>query len=104
MQRGTTRLKPMSDKRRAIMPARREVVRTVIERDGRCMAAGVGLGDCFGPLTAHEPLSRNRSGRRDENILDPARSIAVCSHHNEIMEGSPLAHELGLVRHSWDPE
>lgn len=100
-----SRLAPVSKRRRELMALRRVVVARVMERDGyRCQAQGLSesFGGCFGRLTAHEIVSRARSGR-DANLTDPAGMLVLCAHHNDMCEDHPLlAWRLGLVRHSWE--
>ena len=66
-------LKPISEKRRATLPARERCRQAVLERDGgRCRAK---LPGCWKFATeVHEPLPRGRGG--DET--DPAACIALC--------------------------
>ncbi len=116
-----TRLKPISDKRRAQSEERREVVAAVVARDGRCQLfpllcdymqisrtdlikyAGVPRCD-LKPLTAHEPGHSRNVGR-----LNPEESIAMCWRHNgwlEDLTGIMREHAYGaglLRRANGDP-
>lgn len=98
-----TRIKPMSDKRRALNALRKPVVAAVMDRDNnRCCAQGRGFGACHGRLTGHETKSRARAGT-DANLLDPAGMLTLCAFHNTWCEDNPAtAHEFGLTRHSWE--
>jgi hypothetical protein len=98
-------LRRVSAKRRRLMVARKPVVQAVFERDNyTCRAQGMpGVGECFGPLTPHEILSRSRAGRTDENLLNADGMLTLCAHHNTWCEDHPPeAEALGLTMHAWD--
>ena len=94
------RVRPMSDKRRAELAARRECREVVLERDGGCVAARHGVaGACRGALEVHEIVTRARGG----SITDPSNCVALCGEHHEWVTGHPAeAHTVGLVRWSWE--
>lgn len=101
-----TRLQPMSDKRRAAMPARAECRQLVIDRArGRCEACPIvrpGARARQG-VDVHEILTRARAGDAIAAITDPANCLFVCRPcHDWITEHPIEAEQLGLVRHSWD--
>lgn len=101
--RRTGRLRAVSDKRRKLNKKRKPVVDAVFERDGhRCRAENLGIGNCFGPLTPHETMNRERAGRTDANLLDADNMLSLCAFHNTWVEDNPpKALELGLARNSW---
>ena len=110
MNRGTsqmkrTPMKPMSDKRREVN-ARRKVA--MVEHFGdpktwKCQIGEIIGSPCFGEVHGHEILSRSRSGRKDENLLDMSGILLACDYHNGWLEDNPkVAHELGLTKHSWE--
>ena len=105
-------LKPMSDKRRKLLPLRKLLRAEVLERDGKCMAADL-VPDvrCWGRAEGHEIIKHNKwqaGWLRGDNV------IAVCSIHNQWVEDWPnRAFELGLMKHAppgpvrkfdWEPE
>jgi hypothetical protein len=99
-----TRLKPMSDRRRAEHDASRPVVRAVFERDGGCVLARyVGpatVPACFGALTPHHLRKKSALGEWTRRNL-----VTLCSSHNNWVECQPaLARELGLVIRDGDTE
>lgn len=91
-----TRLKPMSAKRVSEVEQRRQVVDTVIRRDGACTARQrVPAVECWGPLAGHEPLPRSRGG----DYLDPEQVIALCAaHHQWVHEHPNAARVVGLLQ------
>lgn len=96
-----TPLRQVSTKRRDEQQQRRQVVAEVIARDRVCTAATlVPDVHCYGPLDVHEMIQRSlwRAG-----YLDPSNCRAVCrAHHEWIDDHITEAHELGLLKHSWD--
>lgn len=91
MRRGG-RLRPMSTKRRADLPRRREVRAQVFERDGGCVATG-WRGPCFGPLTPHHLRKASAVGPYDDDNL-----VTLCAFHNGLVEDHPAeATARGLV-------
>ena len=86
----------------ATVKARRDAVRAAFERDGyRCQAADLETPgvQCGGGLDGHEPLTRARGG----DPLDPDQIVTVCRHHHRWIHANPIdAHDLGLLRHSWE--
>ncbi len=94
-----TRLKPMSDKRRAGIGDRRAIREAVFRRDGRCVAWGRDRFDdrvppCSGdPFTAHHLRKASAGGGYSMTNL-----VTLCAGHNTWVEDAPnLAHEHGLV-------
>jgi hypothetical protein len=54
---------------------------------------------CAGPLDPHEPLTRARGG----SITDPSNLAWVCrAHHDWAHDNPDEAHEVGLLKHSWE--
>ena len=100
-----TQMKPMSDKRRDVN-IKRKAAMIIAFGDPRTWKCQIGetIGTpCFGEVHGHEILSRSRSGRRDENLLDMTGVLLACDYHNGWLEDNPkVAHELGLTRHSWE--
>lgn len=102
------RVNPVSTKRRLRYPEREHVRLAVIERDRACVAVLAGApGRCASPdgrrptLEVHEIKTRGRGG----SIYTTDNCIAACQrHHDWITEHPSEAHELGLVRHSWEPD
>jgi hypothetical protein len=91
-----SRLKPMSDKRRAENRARAPIREAVFRRDNyRCRLADRSdiAGPCFGVLTPHHLLKASAGGAYVE-----ANLVALCAGHNSWVECEPiLATGLGLV-------
>lgn len=96
-----TPLRQVSTKVRDERSQREQVRAEVIARDRVCTAALlVPDVTCWGPLDVHEMIQRSlwRKG-----YLDQDNCRAVCrAHHDWIDDNSAVAHELGLLRHSWD--
>lgn len=113
-----TRLKPISDRKRARTAQRREVVAEARARDrGRCrldelvgvavidpeqpfaVVVGVVPDRCWGPLDAHEIIPR--SVWRDGD-LDVDNVAMLCRAHHDWVGDNPNAAELlGLHGRSW---
>ena len=91
------RIKPVSDKRRAEIELRRDVVMEVHARDRYCQAEKLWPEiACGGPLDVHEPNARSRN---QGDWLDAAKSILICrQHHSAIHEHPRLARERGLLQ------
>lgn len=54
---------------------------------------------CAGKLDPHEPLTRARGG----SITDPGNLLWICRQHHSWLHAHPeRAHEVGLLRHSWE--
>jgi hypothetical protein len=103
MKRST--LNPISDKRRKVNELRKiaMVQHFGDPRTWKCQGGSL-IGDkCYGEVHGHEVLSRSRSGRKDENLLDMSGVLLLCDYHNGWVEDNPKkAHELGLSIHSWE--
>jgi hypothetical protein len=87
------RIKPISDKRRAIMPERARVCREVVKRAKyKCEAA---LPNCMGDVwDVHERRPRSAGG----DILDVTNCIAVCRLcHSFIHRNPAIAKQMGLL-------
>lgn len=100
-----TRLRPVSDRKRAERTAAQPVVDAVFARDGGCLMARYHgpavVPGCFGPLTPHHlrKQSARRGGWTERNL------VTLCAHHNGWVEDHPdLAHALGLVLRRGDTE
>lgn len=100
---------PYRSAKRQLEANEREHVRLVVaRRQGyRCFARGLLAGECRSPhghrpdLEIHEVKTRGRGGS-DLNINN---CIGLCQiHHDWVTEHPREAHDLGLVRHSWEPE
>lgn len=96
-----TPLRQQSKRKRAEAGARRRLVARVTERDRSCRAALlVAEIACNGPLDVHELIQRSLWAAGylvDENCL------LVCrAHHTWIDDNIARAHELGLLKHSWE--
>lgn len=110
-----TRLRPISEKRRATFAARAECVRIVLARDGGCTfwrrvenyltPWGVepqdppapelrgSLPECDGPLDVHEPVHRSQGG----DPTDPEQCTTVCRAHHDYAHSHPkFAKAIGL--------
>lgn len=100
-----TRIKPVSDKRRAGGPARQAAVAAAFERDGwrlvdgrwiggRCIPHERGWpGSCFGELTPHRLHKGSAGGGYTTDNV-----VAACSFSNgDIENRHDLAVELGLL-------
>ena len=100
-----TQLRPVSKKRLEVNRKRKELMIAYFgpEKSWKCQI-GVLIGTkCFGEVHGHEILSRSRSGRTDENLLDISNIVLACDYHNGWIEDNPKqAHELGLTVHSWE--
>lgn len=96
-----TRLRPVSDKRRAIQRQRRELVDRVLTTRPRCEVGDIIRGtDRIHPChiwatDVHEPLTRARGG----SIIDEDNTLSVCrSCHDWIHHHPSEAQMLGLLR------
>lgn len=90
-----TRLRSISEKRKAGRKEREAVRLQVFERDHWiCQARHKIRGDmCFGDLTVHHLRKASAGGKYEVNNL-----IALCAHHNGWVEDHPIeAEKLGLV-------
>lgn len=92
-------LRPESEKRRAQRGQREAVRRAALARDRGCVARPlVKEVWCWGPLDAHELLTRARGG--DPLDLDNVRML--CRAHHDWCHDHPAdAEERGLLRPSW---
>jgi hypothetical protein len=100
-----SQLRPMSDRRKKVNQQRHEamVAHFGDPKKWTCQLASFIATPCFGEIHGHEILSRARAGRTDANLLDMSNILLACNHHNGWVEDNPeIAHELGLVRHSWE--
>jgi hypothetical protein len=96
-----SRLRPISAKRRRLLPLRAAVRVEVLARDVVCQAAN-RLPDvqCGGPLDVHEIAPRSVD---PSAWLDPAKAVLVCRrHHDWIGDNPQAAHEVGLHKFSWE--
>lgn len=95
------RLRPISRKRAAQIPARQAVREQVLARDGhRCMLSNYGVGPCSGRLEMHE--LRKASQASDTYTVE--NGLTLCSLHNQWVEDAPdVAWALGLVIRRGDP-
>lgn len=104
-----SRIKPVSDKRRALNVRRLELQEAAWgpKRWWRCWfkdrPAEMALaGPCAGIVDGHEILKRSRSGK-DENLIDIDGQVPLCRYHNGWIENWPIeAHRMGLAKHSWE--
>jgi len=56
--------------------------------------------ECWGGLDVHERVQRSL---RHDAALDPDNALVLCSaHHRAAHDNVALAHERGLLKHSWD--
>ncbi len=95
-----TRLKPVSDKRRARLNLRRQTRNHVLQRDQYVCQARHAPGDCAGVLDVHEKIRRSQWAA---GIYDVDNCVTVCRRHHEWITGNPqAAHDLGLVLWSWE--
>ena len=103
-----SRLKPVSDKRRAQFPRRAEVRREVIARDGGCVMRDSWPHRCWHPggpgeFDVHEIRAKGDGG----DWLDPANCVTLCRiAHDHITfdaDGVELGKKLGLVDKEWRP-
>lgn len=104
-------LAPMSQKRRATLPARAEVREAVIHRDGGCILRlwagrerhGLLIKGCFGPPTYHHRRKEGQGG-----AYSKANGVCLCAFHNSLIESdarfADWCHEHGLVVRRGDPE
>lgn len=95
LKRGNTRLKPISDAKRAQKPARNALTQKVFERDSfTCQIASLVAEPCFGRLTPHHLKKESQGGPHTMSNV-----IAACVFHNDWVEDHPTqAKALGLVR------
>lgn len=100
-----SRIKPISDRRRKLNVERH---RRLEEKYGpsefwECEIGPIIGTPCFGDVHGHEILSRERSGRRDENLLDLGGIKLACNHHNGWVDlHDKEANALGLSKHAWE--
>ena len=89
-----SRIRPVSDKRRARWAEEDEVRRAVFKRDGhRCQAPGAFGLSCWGPPTYHH-LEKAWKGAN----FTVENGLTLCLRHNQEVENHPQeAEELGLV-------
>ena len=113
-----TRIKPVSDKRRAVNVLRREAQEAAWgPRPWGCKFSGYVWQfnfdrptsdpmllltsrdmSCFGEVNGHEILSRAQS-TKDENLIDVSGQVPLCNFHNEwCTRNDELAQRIGLVR------
>jgi len=95
-------LRPISDKRRASLPARRRCIQIVLARDKVCqfwpalelardsldtahLAYAVGT-KCWGPLDVHEPGHRSQGA----DPTDPNQCRAICRGHHDFVHQNPI--------------
>jgi hypothetical protein len=98
-------LKPMSDRRREVNKQRKEAMLAHFGKreTWKCMGQATFPHKCFGEINGHELLSRSRSGRTDENLLDMNGIITICNWLNSYIEDNPQwAHEMGFAKHAWE--
>ena len=96
-----SRIKPISDKRRATLPARRECMEIVRARDKVCQFwthvcdSSLDHEDwlvcwedrfCSGPLDGHEPRHRSQGG----DPTNPDEVQLICRHHHDFVHNWPL--------------
>lgn len=69
-------------------------VEVIAETGGKCVAAGVLSGRCWGHIEVHEVIDRSvRPGVH----LDAAFAVTLCySHHLAVSDDATLAREVGL--------
>lgn len=54
---------------------------------------------CFGSVNGHEILKRSQGG----SLIEVSGQVRLCDRHNSWVEENPeLAHQVGLMRHSWE--
>lgn len=96
--RRTGRLPAASTKRKKAMSARKRMLREFYAE--KCAGAVlVPWVRCGGPLDPHEPLTRARGG----SITDPTNLLWICrAHHDWTHDNPQKAHEVGLLKHSWE--
>jgi hypothetical protein len=99
------RLQPRSQRRQAEMAVRVPQIISAVADGQRCeagpvLSAGRVAVRCAGAACDwHEVVTRARGG----SILDPANRLWVCRPcHTWITEHPAQAHDLGLVKHSWE--
>ena len=101
-----TRIKPVSDRRRAVNKLRAEMMEEHFgPRDTwACWvrsrpAMALVMGGCYGDVNGHEVVKRSQGG----SIVDPTNILLLCNRHNSFVENEPdIAHKFGLMRHSWE--
>lgn len=94
-----SRVKPISDKRRDRISARRITMEIVRERDHCCQGQRVWSHECRGNLVGHEPHKRSAGG--DETDVDQV--LLVCEFINAFVEDEPeWALSVGLSVHAWE--
>jgi hypothetical protein len=92
----TAPLPAMSAKRRREQPVRKTCRAVVLERDRTCRFPG-----CNQPSTDVHEL--HRGGLRAATWTDPELCIGLCRLHHDYCDERPKeAHDLGLVRWSWE--
>lgn len=79
-----------------------QVRRTMLKEFYTNVCAGAELVPkiaCRGALDPHEPLTRARGG----SIVDPENLLWLCRSHHDWTHDHPVqAHEVGLLKHSWE--
>lgn len=87
-------------KKRARALRRRRIMLERVGFDRRCEARqSVPRVECWGQTDPHEPRTRARGGPID----DPNNLMWLCSaHHQWTHQNQDEAHELGLLKHSWE--
>lgn len=92
-----TPLKPLSQKRRALLSTRKRVREEVLERDAyKCVAIElVPDVECWGPLDVDEIIPRGRGG----DWLDPDNCQVLCRAHHDWKHINPAeSTTLGLTK------
>jgi hypothetical protein len=97
-----TRLRPVSQKRRAELAKWAAVKADTLMRDaGICQAAHlVPQVACWGPLDPHHIAKRSTT---PQARLDPDNIVWLCRRHHDMVDLDQLAAQrLGLHRPSWE--
>lgn len=90
------RLKPMSAKRAAQIPAREECVRIVLARDRGCVFprhwetighSPMVMPSCDGPFDVHEPGHRSQGA----DPTNPDECVTLCRSHHSWVHLNPIA-------------
>lgn len=91
-------IRKQSERRRLVVKERKRMLREVYTN----VCGGADLVPevrCSGPLDPHEPLTRARGG----SITDPDNLMWICRTHHDWLHAHPVeAHEVGLLKHSWE--
>lgn len=92
-------MKPMSAKRKALAPIRRKFVADLLALRPMCEFPGCTVK----ARDVHETKTRARGGPIVGEPTDTVQFKALCRRHHDWVDVNQVeAHQMGLLRHSWE--